>query len=142
MSLRKKVLAIGLTKPTKNHSKEQRQEAGTEEELHQKLASMVAAARNAGYDFHLKLFSPDELDEAVEQTRQLLEQEEWDAFVVGFGIRGEPGLTEYFEKLVNAAREIRPEAKMGFNTKPLDLFETVKRLGLEMLGATSEVYGS
>ncbi|MCJ1385002.1 hypothetical protein MMC17_008120 [Xylographa soralifera] len=74
------------------------------------------------------MLAPEELDAKVDEIKQLLQRQSWDGYIVGYGIRGDPSLTAHFEALVNAGREICPKARMGFDTHPLDILETVERM--------------
>lgn len=76
----------------------------------------------------LRLRSPEDPSPVVDDVKALLKEKSWDGYLVGFGVRGDPSLTAVFEDLINAGREIRPETRMGFNTNPLDLLETAKRI--------------
>ena len=51
----------------------------------------------------------------------------WDGVVIGFGVRSPVEFTEFFEAVVNAARENAPQAKLMFNTKPTDTLEAIRR---------------
>lgn len=50
-----------------------------------------------------------------------------DAVVVGFGVRGNPGLTHFFEQIINSVHELAPSAKILFNTMPDNTLDAVKR---------------
>ena len=128
VSTTKDVLIVGVSHPSANAPAEIKQNGGVPVELRQKIGAMVARARQAGYNLEARQIAPEELGDKVDEIKQLLQQKPWDGYVVGFGLRGDPSLTVHFEALVNAGREICPKAKMGFNTHPLDLLETVERM--------------
>lgn len=64
----------------------------------------------------------------ADAVRAALEERSWDGFIIGNGIRGTPSLTMLFEKLVNAARVVAPGIPMGFNTHPMDVLDTIRRM--------------
>lgn len=45
----------------------------------------------------------------------------------GFGIRGTPLFTTFFERLVNTIHEKSPKSKLLFNNGPSGTFEAVRR---------------
>ncbi|MCJ1433192.1 hypothetical protein MMC27_002551 [Xylographa pallens] len=129
VSMTKDVLVIGVSHPSANAPAEIKQSGGGNPvELRKKIGAMVESARQAGYKLEPRQFAPEDLGAKVEEIKQLLQRQPWDGYIVGFGVRGDASLTVHFEALVNAGREICPKAKMGFNTHPLDLLETVERM--------------
>ncbi|MCJ1415648.1 hypothetical protein MMC32_001980 [Xylographa parallela] len=128
-SMTKDILVIGVSHPSANAPAGIKQSGcGNPAELRKKIGAMVESARQAGYKLEARQFAPEELGAKVEEVKQLLQQQSWDGYIVGFGVRGDASLTVHFEALVNAGREICPKARMGFNTHPLDLLETVERM--------------
>ncbi|MCJ1388922.1 hypothetical protein MMC18_001773 [Xylographa bjoerkii] len=128
VSMTKDILIIGVSHPSANAPVEIKESGGNPVELRQKVGSMIESARQAGYKLEARQIAPEDLGAKVEEIKQLLHRQPWDGYIVGFGLRGDPSLTVHFEALVNAGREICPKAKMGFNTHPLDLLETVERM--------------
>ncbi|KAK9792992.1 hypothetical protein WJX73_001615 [Symbiochloris irregularis] len=51
-----------------------------------------------------------------------------DCVVIGFGARGDPKLTPYFEDLVNTAHITLPGCKFAFNSEPGNSLEAVQRV--------------
>ena len=47
--------------------------------------------------------------------------------VIGNGVRSNPGLTVFFEQLVDLVHVHAPQAKLMFNTKPDDTLEAIQR---------------
>jgi hypothetical protein len=47
--------------------------------------------------------------------------------VLGFGVRGNPDLTVFFEETVQAVREHAPQARLIFNTRPDDSLQAIQR---------------
>jgi len=128
MSATKHILVVGLTHASPGAPAEIEASGGSTVELKQKVQTMIQSARAEGYIFEVRQLDPEDLGAGTPEIEQLLRQQAWDGYIVGFGIRGDPTLTPHFEQLVNAGRTIRPDTPMGFNTQPLDLVDTVKRL--------------
>jgi len=126
MSSSKRVLCIGIN-ASKRDTPETRN-ASPPEEIQRMMSSQIQEAKDAGFNLHVELVAPDEMAEKLLYVRDLLGQEHWDGFIVGGGIRKASELTEHFEDFVNASREIRPLAKMGFNTIPGDLPAAMRRM--------------
>lgn len=86
----------------------------------------------AGYDYQGFFCGPEGFEPTSESTvspiANVLQKKKWDVVVIGFGVRGKPELTLYFERLVNAVREYAPQAKLGFNTLPENTLDAAKRL--------------
>ena len=70
-------------------------------------------------DFETKLL--EIRDRLVERPQGLM---------IGNGIRSAStqNYTIFFEKIVNACRELSPDTQLLFNTSPLDIAETCQRL--------------
>ena len=126
MSSFRKVLCVGIN-PAKRDTPESKN-AGPSDEIRRMISSQIQDANDAGFDLHVELLAPDEMAEKVPYVRELLEHEHCDGYIVGGGIRKEFQLTKYFEQLVNAGRETRPQARIGFNTSPGDLVITMQRM--------------
>jgi hypothetical protein len=47
--------------------------------------------------------------------------------IIGAGVRANPKYFLLFEKLLNVVHELAPKARIGFNTKPTDTVEAVRR---------------
>ena len=106
-----------------------RNQVSSASELRARIEAGKQQCADAGYAIETRQFAPDKdkLDAAVDECREILGARKWDGLVVGFGIRGVPEFTGFFEKVVNVAREIVPGTPLGFNTRPDDLLETVLR---------------
>lgn len=80
---------------------------------------------SAGYDstcfFHA-------YEDGVSPWVDILKSKKWDGVIIGFGVKGNPELNEFFEGLVNAVREYAPQAKIGFNTSPDSTVAAAKRI--------------
>ncbi|MCJ1325031.1 hypothetical protein MMC10_001693 [Thelotrema lepadinum] len=128
MTTPKSILVIGLTVAHAAASDEIRNEGKTAEVLREKIQASLKKCQDAGYEVNPKQFPSNSLSTtALPECKELLGSKKWDGVIIGFGIRGVPECTEFFEKLVNAAREIVPGAPFGFNTRPDDLYECLLR---------------
>lgn len=126
MSAPRTILCVGIN-PSKRDTEETKN-AGPSPEIQRAMSKQVSDAKDAGYDLQVELIAPDEMDEKIPHIRALLQAKAWDGYIVGGGIRKDFNLTKYFELLVNAGREIRPETRMGFNTSPMDIVDTIGRM--------------
>ncbi|KAF3911463.1 hypothetical protein ABW20_dc0105726 [Dactylellina cionopaga] len=92
--------------------------------LHALLDSSLPPVTAAGFDAEVLLFEPEDI--SVFEAK--LKEKSWDAVIIGFGVRGNPPLTEHFEALVNIVREHDANIKLGFNSQPADTVDVAKRL--------------
>lgn len=122
----KSVLCVGIN-PSKRDTEETKN-AGPSPEFRARIQKQVDEAKAAGYELELKFIAPDEMEVEVPRVRETLKEKAWDGLIIGGGIRGTFEFTVYFEQLVNAGREIRPEMKQGFNTSPGDIIPTIQRM--------------
>ena len=127
MAARKQIFAVGLAAPAPVGPRSVQDAVGSKEELREKIMAGLKKAQDAGYDLEVQQIHHDNFPAGLEEVKEKLKSKQWDGFIVGFGIRGTAEYTEVFEKLVNAGREIVPDAKLGFNTRPDDLYECVVR---------------
>lgn len=97
--------------------------------LHEKVQAGLQATekkfKEAGIEQSFLFASPDNVSESVAPE---LAKSKADCVVIGFGARGNPELTPYFEDLVNAAHSSLPECKFAFNTEPGNSLEAVQRV--------------
>ena len=108
----KSIIAIGVTPPP---------------ELQARIDASAKQAREAGYDLEMAQIETAEFPSELEKVKERLRSKPWDGVVVGFGVRGNPKLTDIFEGLVNAASEILPGVKFGFASSPEDAFPCITR---------------
>lgn len=94
------------------------------------LESMKQEAASKGFDVRIMQLDQLEQDQNAwaGMVSKALESQPWDGFIIGNGIRGSPSLTVLFEELVRIGRVKAPDARMGFNSHPLDLVETMERM--------------
>ncbi|EIM84980.1 uncharacterized protein STEHIDRAFT_112489 [Stereum hirsutum FP-91666 SS1] len=90
--------------------------------LSSNVASIEDLMPKEGYEFKAHFFGPQDLEKTpsafVSPVVEVLKAVKWDVVVIGFGIRGNPALTVFFEGLVDAVREWAPQAGLGFNDGP------------------------
>ena len=95
----------------------------------EKLSAALEADRNRlndlGYDASLLFI--DDADTAYDDVRQALGEADYDCVLIGAGVRTVDEHFIVFERLVNAAHESAPGAKICFNTNPGDTAEAVQR---------------
>ncbi|EPS37328.1 hypothetical protein H072_8995 [Dactylellina haptotyla CBS 200.50] len=113
------ILYIGLT-PQSSHIPDHIDRAALAKALDQAVPDSVAA----GFDTESYFFEPDEMDKFQDK----LNEKHWDAVIIGMGLRGNPALTEHFERTVNVIREHDANIKLGFNSTPNDTAVAAKRL--------------
>lgn len=94
-----------------------------------KLAAGLAAQEkqlcDLGFDARWCLVDLGVTAEAV--AREALQQKAWDVVLVGAGVRTNPAYLVLFERLLNAAHELAPGARICFNTRPDDTRDAVLR---------------
>ncbi|KAF3936454.1 hypothetical protein ABW19_dt0206478 [Dactylella cylindrospora] len=114
------ILYIGLPPTTKHLPKD----GPDPERLANALDQAVKDCTSAGFDTDYCWFEPDEL--ATFESK--LKEKNWDAVIIGMGVRGQPSLTAHFERIVNMIREHDANIKLGFNSNPMDTPDAARRL--------------
>lgn len=71
---------------------------------------------------------PAGLKKNGERVRHHLKKEKYDVVLIGAGIRGPPSNFLLFEHLVNITHLHAPDAKIAFNTYPLDTADAIRRV--------------
>lgn len=127
MSLRKSLLAVGLAHVPSIASDQEKQTVGDPQQLKKVIMAEARKVDEAGFDIDVVMVKPEDSEAALKQVKDKLRSKKWDGYVVGWGVRGNVQYTLLFEQLVNAGIEIIPGTKMGFNTRPDDLYECVVR---------------
>lgn len=98
---------------------------GDNEQIRQGLERSEKDLLAAGYEstcfFHA-------YEDGVTPWIEALKSKKWDGVIIGYGVRGNPALNEFFEGLVNVVREYAPQAKIGFNTSPESTLASAKRI--------------
>jgi len=105
-------------------------------------------ATQAGYQCSSLDVNPDQPEESLRQIKERLQSRQYDLFIVGFGLRGNPvcpiivvagchlpTLTEFwqtftslFENVVNTCVELSPKTKLGFSPTPNGMYQTILRM--------------
>jgi hypothetical protein len=79
----------------------------------------------AGYELHGFYADPKD---GQQQFTEVISSRQWDAVIIGFGLRGFPQYTVFFEWLVNEIKNKAPGTKIGFNSSPESTLDAAKRL--------------
>jgi hypothetical protein len=82
---------------------------------------------DAGYVNYKHIDVSPEDPSSFEATLREIHNPKWDGVIVGNGIRGNPDMTPSFEKIVNAIKELAPQAKIMFNTTPVTSLDAIQR---------------
>ncbi|MCM3885303.1 hypothetical protein [Frankia sp. R82] len=90
------------------------------------LAYGLERVRAAGYLVEQLLVPLDE--SALDQIKQAVVSQTWDAVVIGGGIRKPEPLLEFFEAVVNLAHTRTLAAKIAFNADGGTSLEAVQRV--------------
>ena len=95
----------------------------------EKLSAALEADRNRLNDlgYEASLLFIDDADTAYDDVRKALGEANYDCVLIGAGVRTVDEHFIVFERLVNAAHESAPGAKICFNTNPSDTAEAVQR---------------
>ena len=113
MTTHKQIVSIGVVPP---------------EHVRTALESSAARAKgDLNCDVELFYFDANNFSCELESITEKLRSKEWHGVIIGGGVRLNDKMTDIFEKVVNAARETVPAARMGFNSSGDDLYECVKR---------------
>ena len=89
------------------------------------LEGLETRMPEAGYDYHGFFANPKD---GYQPFTDVVTSRKWDAIIIGFGVRGMPQSTEFFEWLVNEIKEKAPQSKIGFNQSPESTLDAAKRL--------------
>lgn len=113
-----KVLALGLPLP---------KEMDPDGDMASKIKA--GAAQN-NIDLNLRIVDVENQshEKITDDLKETLKDGPYDMVSIGFGVRGDPKLTEIFEKLVNTVSQVQPGARFAFLTHPQDMFAAVKRV--------------
>ncbi|CAK4030976.1 Hypothetical predicted protein [Lecanosticta acicola] len=94
----------------------------------QQLNADIAQATEAGYDCDTEDINPNDAQDSLKRVRDRLKSKRYDAYIIGYGIRGKKDHTALYERVVNLAVEVSPTTRFGFSTAPDTVFETIKRV--------------
>ena len=98
------------------------------DDIIQKFQAEMEKVHKAGYTTSELQLDPEDVAGSVEMIRASSEETAFDAFVIGYGLRGMKEFTVLFEGIVNCARVTRPEMKLVFTTRPDGVMEALERL--------------
>lgn len=94
------------------------------------LEKQKAQAEAQGFD--LTIWLVDAVNEPPEKVladfKQKLEEKQYAAVSIGFGVRGNRDITPVFEKMVNLCIEMQPGVKMAFANLPDDVVDACQRV--------------
>ena len=122
MESNKKVLIIGLTPELVDFTKLPGMSA---EKVRAGLAADTAKLNALGYDAQSIFVDLGETAESV--LTSLFEAKPFGCVCIGAGLRTVPSNFALFEKLLNLVHSRAPQAKICFNTNPMDTAEAVQR---------------
>jgi hypothetical protein len=118
----KNVVSIGLHPDVVNYALFQ---GLTREKLIADLKAQEEDLRKRGFDVTMCFVDLGETAEAT--ARSVLAQKQYDAVVIGAGVRMPPPHFTLFERLINVVHECAPSAKICFNTRADDTAEAILR---------------
>ncbi|WP_199733726.1 MULTISPECIES: hypothetical protein [Corallococcus] len=99
----------------------------TAETIRKSLTVGLEQMRNRGWHADLLQIMPDE--SAATAIRDWLSNTApYDCIVIGAGVRIPVKNLTFFESVVNAVHRFAPNAAIGFNTRPEETADAVKRL--------------
>jgi len=116
------VLLVGLASDSVNFSK---WSDLTVEKLERAFAEVKSQLEEAGFTPVWCLTDSGETSNEV-LKKALIEQEP-DIVSVGAGVRADPDHLRLFEQMVNTVHEFAPQAKIAFNSDPMDTIPSVQR---------------
>ncbi|GIZ48049.1 hypothetical protein CKM354_001112400 [Cercospora kikuchii] len=124
LASRQKVLVIGLILPDRDTGTVPAGGKFNKQMVHDDISN----ARTADYDCTVIDINPIDQDPAKQELQQKLQAQQWDLFVIGFGIRGNRAFTTLFEEIVNACVESSPGTRFGFAPTPDGVCRTILRV--------------
>jgi len=97
----------------------------TAEKLEKALRADEQKLNDQGYDAAIGFIYSG--DTATNQLAEALKQTAYDVVLIGAGVRKDDDHFLVFEKLVNVVHEFAPQARIAFNTGPVDSDAAVRR---------------
>jgi len=132
-----KVALCGLDPSTIDYSQEHLVKAGiTKERLEGALFGDQKKLQDLGYEVDFVFIPVPRVGEGYEIGLQGFGAKQYDAILIGAGVRKNDVMFYLFEKLINAAHVAAPQAKICFNSGPFDSADAVQRwvpIGLEKI---------
>lgn len=118
----KKVLMVGWHPSSVNYDK---YPGLTPEKLETSLRRDETDLKQLGYDAKLAFITSSET--AASDLEAILRGDSFDVVMIGAGVRKDDDHFFVFERLVNAAHEHAPHARIAFNTGPTDSAAAIQR---------------
>lgn len=119
----KTVLIAGTGRFTPSHARD---------DVLEKIKVGLKEAPDAGFDITHLHVNPGDPEGSVEVVREALKSNDYDAFMIGYGLRGMKENTVVFEDVVNCAIEMKGGKvggmKLLFATAADGMLEALKRL--------------
>ncbi|HLP14463.1 MAG TPA: hypothetical protein VK177_21210 [Flavobacteriales bacterium] len=125
MSQNKNILIIGMDPYTVDFSQPGFMPGLTAEKVMAQTEAEQKRLLDLGYNAGMALIDAKTNDLA--QLTDLLKSKEFDAVMIGAGIRVPQINFMLFERLINCVHEQAPHSKITFNTSPADTLEAFKR---------------
>jgi hypothetical protein len=97
----------------------------TAEKVEMGIKNSIKQLNEIGYDAHLCW--TDFGATANDVIKQHLSEIRFDCVIIGAGIRKPDSNFLFFEKVINVIHEYAPQAKICFNTNPMDTVASVQR---------------
>lgn len=118
----KKVLMVGWHPTVVDYSKYPGLDA---DKLEAALRADESKLNNLGYDASIGFIFSGET--AMDQLEKTLKEAAYDVVMIGAGVRKDDDHFLIFEKLVNVVHEHAPNARIAFNTGPMDSDAAIQR---------------
>ena len=96
------------------------------DQLRDLIAAGDAEVSEAGYEVVRGWIDSDH-DAGVARVRHLLSTTTFDIVLIGGGVREDTGVTNLFERLINAVHELAPHTRFAFNSDPSDTLAALRR---------------
>lgn len=127
MSNKKSVLIIGIDPKWLDFSSPEfaAMPGLTAEKVSMGINASINALNEIGYD--AELCWTDLGETAIDVIKTHLQKRVFDGVLIGAGIRKLDSAFILFEKMINVVHEQAPNAKICFNTNPMDTVESVQR---------------
>lgn len=87
-----------------------------------------AKVQNIDLSYLVIDFVNEPKEKVLDVLSKKLKEQKYTVVSIGFGVRGNRGLTEVFEKMVNMCWELQPGVKLAFATSPRDVTDAAVRV--------------
>lgn len=125
MSQNKNVLIVGMDPHTVDFSQPGFMPGLTAETVMAQTAAEQKRLFELGYNAGLALINAKTND--LQDLEDILKSKDFDAVMIGAGIRVPPVNFTLFERLINSIHTHAPQSRITFNTNPADTFDAFKR---------------